>query len=87
MIKDRSQSFPMADEPGKRCVILDAWEQECIAPGAISKCHAERDRRVKFRAALDELKAEKAIVADGHDGTRVYPSPKGERDEARRSQA
>jgi hypothetical protein len=76
MIKDRGQSFPMADQPGKRCVILDDWERACTAPGAISKCAEERDRKKQFRGAREELEAGKSIVCDGDDRRRVYPFPK-----------
>jgi hypothetical protein len=76
MIKDRSKSFALADQPGLRCVLASAWETECSKPGAICKCHEERDRRKKFRAAKDELAAAGSIVCDGGDAGRVYPAPK-----------
>jgi AAA domain len=81
MIKDKSRSFPMADQPGLRCVIMSEWEKECVDPArGISKCAQERDRRSKFRMAKAELEAAKAIVAEGENAGRVYPSPGPQRD-------
>jgi AAA domain len=76
LIKDRAQSFPMADQPGLRCVTLDAWEKACIAPGAITEAKAERDRRSKFKTAKSELEEAGEIVCDSENGERVYPAPK-----------
>jgi AAA domain len=80
MIKDRTKSFPMPDDAGKRCVMLTDWERDCIAPDAISRSHEERDRRKQFRAAKDELEAGNFIVCDGEGGARVYPAPKEARE-------
>jgi hypothetical protein len=77
MIKDRAKSFPMADQPGLRCVTLDSWKEECSKPGGISQCRQIRDRERQFRAAKEELEARKSILCDGG---RVYPTPKEPRE-------
>ena len=73
MIKTPSESFPMADQPGLRCVMLSAWETACIAPGVVTQAKAEKERRYKFKAAQKELEDAHAIIVDGG---RVYPAPK-----------
>ena len=75
-IKDSSRSYPMADRPGHRCVMLGVWEKACIMPGAITKATAEKERRRKFREAKAELEEQNAVVCDGATGERVYPAPK-----------
>jgi hypothetical protein len=77
MIKDRSKSFPMNDEPGLRCVLLSDWETECIAPGVVSGCKEERDRRKQFQAAKKEVETGESIICDSG---RVYPAPKEPRE-------
>jgi hypothetical protein len=74
MIKDKSRSFPMADQPGLRCVLATAWETACIAPGVVSQCKEERDRRKQFRAAREELEAGKSITCEGGNLGRVFPT-------------
>jgi hypothetical protein len=76
-IKDPSRSFPMPEEPGLRCVVLDAWETACTAQGAISNSPRLADRSRQFRAAKDELEEAGAVICDGEGGERVRPAPKG----------
>jgi AAA domain len=76
MVKDRSRSFPISDQPGMRCVLLTEWEKACIAPGAITEAKAERDRRSKFKAAKSELEEAGEIVCGGENNERVYPVKK-----------
>jgi hypothetical protein len=79
-IKNSSRSWPMADQPGLRCTMMGVWEKACIAPGAITKAAAEKERRYRFKAAMAELLEAKEIVIDGDDGQRVYPRPKPKSD-------
>jgi AAA domain len=80
MIKDPLQSFPLPEDKRLKCVLVAKWEAACVEPGAITNCKNERDRRLRFKAAKDELEAKGAIICDGHDSGRVYPAPKRERD-------
>jgi hypothetical protein len=79
MIKTPAQSFPMPDHPGLRCVLLADWENACIAPGVITQAKEERQRRFKFKEALNELIEAQSIVIDGE---RVYPTLKPSRHDA-----
>ena len=74
MIKDRSsKSFPMADQPGLRCVMFTAWEFECTKDGGISKSPDMKQRRRMFREAVEELEQTGLIELDAENGGRVYP--------------
>lgn len=74
-IKDRTKSFPIADEPGKRAVLITVWEGECMKPGVVSQATTEKERRRKFRDARAELEAAEAVAID-NDGQRIYPTPR-----------
>jgi hypothetical protein len=50
----------------------------CIEQGAICKCKNERNRRLWFKAAKQELEEKGAIICDGSSGAPVY---RKERDE------
>lgn len=76
-LKDRALSFPMADEPGLRCVIVSTWEAESCKLGAISASTRERDRQRQFKAAMDELITAKLVISDGQ---RAYPAPREDRE-------
>ena len=75
-IKDPSRSWPLPDQPGRKCTLIEVWEKACIQPGIISKAHEEKERRRKFRAAMDELKEAGAVITDSTNDQRVYPAPK-----------
>jgi hypothetical protein len=75
-IKDPVRSFPMPQEPGLRCVLLEEWEKACTAPDVISTAAEERDRRKQFRKAKAELEHAGAVICDGEAGNRVRPAPK-----------
>jgi hypothetical protein len=75
MIKDRTRSFPLPDQPGLRCVLLTAWEAECTKDGGISKSPDAKQRRRMFRDALADLEATNLITRDAEGGERVYPTP------------
>jgi hypothetical protein len=76
MVKDRSRSFPLPENPRLRCVLLSDWQQACIAPGAISDAPREADRTRRFRDAQTELITAAAIICDGESEKRVRPTPK-----------
>jgi AAA domain-containing protein len=75
MIKDPSRSFPLPDQPGLRCVLLTAWEDECTREGGISKSPDIKQRRRMFRDALADLEHTNLIIRDADGGERVYPMP------------
>ena len=56
LIKDPSASFPLPGEDCKRCITMAILEAHAIKPGAVSNCHAETDRRKKFKAAMRALR-------------------------------
>jgi hypothetical protein len=54
-IKDPSRSFPLPENRRLRCVLLSDWETACVAPGAVSSCQRERDRKLGQRACSSHL--------------------------------
>jgi hypothetical protein len=80
MIKDRSKSFPMADQPGLRCVMLSAWAAECTKDGGISQSPDTKQRRRMFRDAVKELEQAGLVKRDAENGERVYPHTPSQRD-------
>jgi AAA domain len=83
LIKD-GPSWPLDGGPLK-CTTMGHWATACQADGAISSSKQPRDRRAKFKAAVNELLDKGAVTVDGDpEGKgRVYPTPKGD-DLARR---
>lgn len=73
-IKDRSRSFPLPEEPGKKCVMLATWEDACAEPGAIGNLQRRADRLRQFRDAKVELEAAERIICDSFQGSRVRPA-------------
>jgi AAA domain len=75
-VKNPGRSFPLPENPRLRCVLLEDWQEACVAPGAISNCERKADRAKKFKAAKEELETAGAIVCDGDNKKRVRPAPR-----------
>jgi hypothetical protein len=77
LIKDPQSSWPIPEQQGLKCTMMGVLKKACIAEGAICQCKQEKDRAVRFRAAIEGLTEKGAIICDGKDDQRVYPTPKG----------